>query len=87
MTRNKRPTLWPLTIEYFDRLPREAREVMRDSNLIGNGDPRLRIALAAGPVMAERLRRVDLMLSPGTNLERNARVALVDCNAVLQGRA
>lgn len=87
MTRTKRPTLWPLTIEYFDRLPREARDAMRDSNLIGNGDPRLRIARAAGPVMAERLRRVDLMLSPGTNLELNARVALVDCNAILQGRA
>jgi hypothetical protein len=83
----RKADLWPLTIDHFDKMPREAREAMANSAILGNGSPSLKIARAPGPVMAERIRTVDREFLVGSNdrpLERKNPKML---NAILQGTA
>ncbi len=81
----KRTTRRPLTIEYFDRLPRPAREALANSRVIGNGSPVLLIAKAPGDVMAERIARADAALLAGDNTIRHCKSSRDEINAILCG--
>jgi hypothetical protein len=84
--KKRKPTLWPLTIDYFDRMPREARRALSESKFLGIGDERILIARARGSIMAARIRLADSRMQTGDNLEQYARGSLEEMNAILQGR-
>jgi hypothetical protein len=75
-----------LDIEQIDTWPREARQAICDSVLLGNGHPQFRIARTKGAVMAERIRRADARLCTGNNMERHATCTLAELNAILCGQ-
>ena len=85
--RTKSPTRWPLLIEYFDRMPREAREALASTAILGNGSPLLRIERAPGSVMAERIKRADAMMMSGDNTVRYVKCSAAAINAILSGAA
>lgn len=69
----------------IDKLPRAARQAIKESNIIGVGHHLLHINQAPAAIMAERIRRADAALSPGNNMTKQAPANLFGIIAILNG--
>lgn len=86
----RRPTLWFLGIDDFDKMPKEARQALANTRILGTArdSQGLRIARAPGATMAARIYAADEVCCSGDNMARGvpAGVTAAKLNAILQGK-